>query len=70
MAAIESYFGKNAGTIWSVLSESGPQNISALKRKTKMSEAELYGALGWLAREGKLKIIGETPLLFKFALVK
>lgn len=70
MATVEEFFGSSAGLVWTTLGENGPQNIAALKRKTKLSEARLYGALGWLAREGKITIVGETPLLYKYALVQ
>ncbi len=70
MASVDEFFGANAGIVWSALDEGGPQNIAALKRRTKLSEAQLYGALGWLAREGKLKIIGNTPLLFRYSLAE
>ena len=63
---VEEYFGTKAGTVWSTLNLRGPLNISQLKRYTKLSDSELYAALGWLARENKIEIIGERPLFFKF----
>ena len=45
--------GENAGLIWNAL-QAGPQTIKAVKKATKLKEAELNLALGWLAREGKL----------------
>ncbi len=65
---IEEYFGKKAGIVWEVLHEHGPLRIVDLKRKSGLEEAEVYAALGWLGREGKIEIIGEKPLLFKFKL--
>ena len=46
--------GKNAGLIWSALEE-GELNVKAVKKVTKLAEKDLNLALGWLAREGKVK---------------
>ena len=45
--------GENAGHVLGAL-ENGAQGIKALKKATKLKNEELYLALGWLAREGKL----------------
>ena len=34
--------------------KNGAQEIKAIKKATKLKNEELYMALGWLAREGKL----------------
>jgi hypothetical protein len=47
--------GSNAGLVWSVL-ESKELNVKTVKKTTKLSEKDLNLALGWLAREGKIKI--------------
>ncbi|KAA6301832.1 MAG: hypothetical protein EZS26_001995 [Candidatus Ordinivivax streblomastigis] len=46
--------GIDAGSVWSVLSESGAKSLKELKKLAKLTEKDLYAALGWLAREGKL----------------
>lgn len=47
--------GTNAGLVWSVLSEGGKASLKAVKKATKIkAEKDLYAALGWLAKEGKL----------------
>ena len=46
--------GNNAGLIWSAL-EDGELNVKAVKKATKLAEKDLNLALGWLAREGKVK---------------
>jgi len=46
--------GNNAGLIWSALEE-GELNVKAVKKVTKLAEKDLNLALGWLAREGKVK---------------
>ena len=45
--------GANAGKIWNAL-QNGALSSKALKKATKLKEADLNLALGWLAREGKL----------------
>ena len=57
-------FGINAGKIWTLLDEKGRQNIKDVKKATKLTDKNLYAALGWLAREGKIKIEEETKELF------
>lgn len=49
-------FGINAGKIWTILDEKGKQNIKDLKKTTKFTDKNLYAALGWLGREGKIII--------------
>ena len=36
--------------------ESGKLTVKGLKKATKLKEKELYAALGWLAREGKVSM--------------
>lgn len=48
--------GTNAGLIWNVLDKLGKMDIKALKKGTKLrTDKELYAAIGWLAKEGKLR---------------
>ena len=47
--------GTHAGLIWNALNEGGKMNFKAVKKATKIkTEKEMYAALGWLAKEGKL----------------
>ena len=46
--------GANAGLIWSVLDEEGKKTLKELKKAVKLTEKDMYAALGWLAREGKV----------------
>jgi hypothetical protein len=50
---ITSKIGENAGLIWNAL-QGGALTLKALKKATKLKNDELYLALGWLAREGKV----------------
>jgi hypothetical protein len=56
--------GINAGKVWSVLDESGRQNVKEIKKATKLTDKDLYAALGWLAREGKVALEAEEKELF------
>lgn len=48
--------GEWAGKTWTALNEQGTLSMKGLKKATKLKEKELYAAIGWLAREGKLNI--------------
>ena len=50
---ITTKIGENAGLIWNTL-QGGALTMKALKKATKLKNDELYLALGWLAREGKV----------------
>jgi hypothetical protein len=48
--------GSDAGKIWSVLfKQQTEMNISSLARLAKMHINDAYAAVGWLARENKIK---------------
>ncbi|MCD7933309.1 MAG: winged helix-turn-helix domain-containing protein [Tannerellaceae bacterium] len=47
--------GTNAGLVWTALNEGGKMSVKAVKKATKIkADKDLYAALGWLAKEGKL----------------
>ena len=64
-----SLFGNQAGTIWQTLQERGPLPESELLSLTHFTEPQLYAAIGWLARENKIRkennsyMLGETNLV-------
>ncbi|MBD5199668.1 MAG: winged helix-turn-helix domain-containing protein [Bacteroidales bacterium] len=49
-----------AGSVWSVLNEADALGMKQLKKISKLKEKEIYAAIGWLAREGKI-VINENP---------
>jgi hypothetical protein len=61
--------GNQAGTIWQILHNRGPLTESELLDLTHLTELQLYSAIGWLARENKIRkenntyILGETNLV-------
>lgn len=46
--------GQNAGLVWEALNLGETLGTKQLKKMTKLKDKELYAALGWLAREGKI----------------
>ncbi len=48
--------GNNAGLVWNALSEVKTLSLKQLKKATKLKDKEVFAAIGWLAREGKLTI--------------
>ena len=49
--------GTWAGLTWNALNDAEEAlTIKALKKATKLKEKELYAAIGWLAREGKVNV--------------
>ena len=55
--------GTAAGKLYSGFVGAGSSNITDVKRKTKLDDAMLYMALGWLAREGKAHITVEKSVI-------
>ena len=54
MKTLIDEFGWNAGKVWKTLSIKGPLKEEALRQTTKLNGDELWTAIGWLAREGKI----------------
>lgn len=48
--------GVNAGLVWQALNTAETLGLKQLKKVTKLKDKEVYAALGWLAREGKVNI--------------
>ena len=46
--------GVNAGAVWNLLNENGKMEVAVLKKESGLTEAELWAAIGWLSREGKI----------------
>ncbi|MDE6145475.1 MAG: winged helix-turn-helix domain-containing protein [Muribaculaceae bacterium] len=47
--------GTNAGEVWKAVAE-GATSIKTVKKATKLKEKEIFAAVGWLAREGKVTL--------------
>jgi hypothetical protein len=69
MNEIASSFGPNAGVVWNTLHQYGPLSETALIERTHFSMYQLHVAVGWLARENKIRkeddlyALGETNLV-------
>lgn len=60
----EEVFGVNAGKVWKALKEAGrPLTVKEIVGATGLKLTDVYGALGWLGREGKIEIIREKKKL-------
>ncbi len=49
-----------AGAVWNALNDAkGSLDVKGLKKATKLKEKEVFAAIGWLAREGKVNIVAD-----------
>ena len=48
--------GTNAGSVWVALNTADALGIKQIKKITKLKDQEVFAAIGWLAREGKIAI--------------
>jgi DNA-binding IclR family transcriptional regulator len=55
--------GEAAGKVWRYLAEQGARSVSQIQRGTGLSQSLTYLALGWLAREGKIRFEQEGRAL-------
>lgn len=52
---MDEIIGNLAGKVWSTLSKKNEIALSQLPKTVNEKEALVFQALGWLAREGKIK---------------
>lgn len=58
-----------AGAVWNALNDAkGTLTVKGLKKATKLKEKEVYAAVGWLAREGKVNV-NETEAEIEITLI-
>ncbi len=50
-----SAIGTTAGVVWKELHQNGPMTVAALKKVQNLSESEVQRAIGWLARDEKIR---------------
>lgn len=48
--------GTYAGLVWQALAEADVLGTKQIKKITKLKEKEVFAALGWLGREGKISV--------------
>ena len=49
--------GMYAGSVWVALNNADALGVKQIKKITKLKDKEVFAALGWLAREGKIDIL-------------
>ena len=49
--------GMYAGSVWVALNNADALGVKQIKKMTKLKDKEVFAALGWLAREGKIDIL-------------
>lgn len=54
MELIGKSIGEKAGILWYIFEENSELSISQLKSLTHLPSSEIYMAIGWLSREGKI----------------
>jgi len=64
MVAVETVYGKNAGVVWRTLNEKGKLGLRDISKFSKLSMLEVNGAIGWLAKENKVKMIENGAKVF------
>ena len=60
---LNAKFGEDAGKVWNALC-GGEMSVKALKKATKLTDKDLYAAMGWLAREAKISFREEGADIF------
>jgi len=62
----EEVFGLNAGKVWQILKSKGELSAINISKLANLKINDVYGALGWLGREGKIQIInGKQTAVYK-----
>ncbi|MDR2469234.1 MAG: winged helix-turn-helix domain-containing protein [Tannerella sp.] len=57
--------GTNAGLVWRALHKCGRLRVRELRKETKIrTEKDVYAAIGWLAKEGKIELSEEEGEVF------
>ena len=63
---VEEVFGVNAGKVWNVLNQEGALSVKDIAREAQLKINEVFAALGWLGKEGKIEIIQDKKkILYK-----
>jgi len=51
---LTSKIGKDAGLVWKILDMWGEVDVVSISRLAHIEEPDVFSAVGWLAREGKM----------------
>ena len=55
----QSLIGKNAGIVYKLLQGKSNVEVAKLKKESKLTDSEMWAAIGWLSREDKLECTTE-----------
>ncbi|MDG6229646.1 MAG: winged helix-turn-helix domain-containing protein [Candidatus Thermoplasmatota archaeon] len=53
-----SQYGEKAGRVWHIVNERSEVDEQTLKQTAMLSKEDFHAAIGWLAREGKIRKTG------------
>ena len=56
--------GENSGVVWNALNGTEGKAFKEIKKESGLKEKDLYLALGWLLREGKVSVDAAEKDLF------
>jgi hypothetical protein len=54
--AVGTPIGEAAGEVWRYLRSNGEATVARIARETALPRGDVERAIGWLAREGKLRM--------------
>jgi hypothetical protein len=60
---ITEKIGENAGKLWTLLNEQGAQSFKDVKKKLKLTNTDIFMAVGWLNREDKLSVSDDEEMV-------
>jgi hypothetical protein len=52
---LKDQIGRNAGKVWQVLETWGEVEVSSISKLARITEKDVFFAIGWLAKEGKIE---------------
>lgn len=61
-------FGNMAGKVWKSLNSGSPKTLTQLQKSTGLTVKEVSMGLGWLAKEGKIRVSNGGGLHARFEL--
>ena len=61
----KTVIGENAGLVWRTLdSQDKKMSFDELQEATKLNDIDLAAAIGWLAREDKIRFSSERGIIY------
>ncbi len=63
---LEAEIGEDAGRVWNILDIWDEIDFESMKTLSNLDDNQVYSALGWLAREDKIKINDKNYFTLKY----